>query len=307
MNFDTKESWIIQSPIEKQIKEKVDKIGVPLKDWNVKISRGILTGYNPAFIINGETRTNILNGCKTPDERTRTDALIRPILRGKDVQRYESTFADQWALFIPWHFPLHTDSSIVGASEKAEVEFSATYPTVYSHLLMHKEKLSARNKAETGIRYEWYALQRWGAKYWEDFSKQKMVWKRVGSSLRFSYDDTGMLSLDSTCIITGDNIKFLVALFNSKMGRYLLKDSPKTGVGDLIISVQALEPIPVPLLSEDEQKPIIEKLDAIIKLKGQNKGYEMLVDELDETMFNIYQISDSEKEFIVDYVKKHFP
>ena len=151
----------------------------------------------------------------------------------------------------------------------------------------------------------WWELR--SCDYMEDFSKQKMVWKRVGSSLRFSYDDTGMFSLDSTCIITGDNIKFLVALFNSKMGRYLLKDSPKTGVGDLIISVQALEPIPVPLLSEDEQKPIIEKLDAIINLKGQNKGYDMFVDELDEAMFKIYQISDSEKEFIVDYVKKHFP
>ena len=47
------DSWVILSEIEKSIKEKIEKVGVPLKDWDINIYRGVLTGYNDAFIING--------------------------------------------------------------------------------------------------------------------------------------------------------------------------------------------------------------------------------------------------------------
>lgn len=67
--------------------------------------------------------------------------------------------SDLWLLFVPWHFPLHEDHLIEGASVIAEKEFKQQYPAIYEHLLKFKSKLSARNQAETGIRYEWYALQ----------------------------------------------------------------------------------------------------------------------------------------------------
>ena len=51
MHFKTENSWIVLSPIEKRIKEKIEKVGKPLKDWDINIYRGILTGYNEAFII----------------------------------------------------------------------------------------------------------------------------------------------------------------------------------------------------------------------------------------------------------------
>ena len=84
----------------------------------------------------------------------------------------------------------------------------------------------------------------------DDFSKQKIVWKRIGSILRFCYDESGMFCLDSTCFATGDKLKFLTLLLNSPLGRYLLKDSPKTGTGDLLISVQALEPLLIPPITD---------------------------------------------------------
>ena len=92
--------------------------------------------------------------------------LKRPILRGRDIKRYGYDWAGQWLIYIPWHFPYQFDESITGASEKAEKAFKEQYPAVYNHMLEYKEPLSKRNKAETGIRYEWYAMQRWGAKYW---------------------------------------------------------------------------------------------------------------------------------------------
>lgn len=183
-NFSNEESWVILSPIEQSIKLKIESVGTPLKDWDIKIYRGVLTGYNDAFIISTEKRDEILSNCQTEDERLRTAELIRPILRGRDIKRYGYDWANLWLIYIPWHFPYQFDNSITGASEKAEKAFKEKYPAVYNHMLQYKEPLSNRNKAETGIRYEWYAMQRWGAKYWEDFNKPKIVWKRVGSILR---------------------------------------------------------------------------------------------------------------------------
>jgi len=76
--FKSSESWVILSPIEQSIKRKIETAGVPLKDWNISIYRGVLTGYNEAFIITSEKRDEILNNCLTEEEKTRTAALIRP-------------------------------------------------------------------------------------------------------------------------------------------------------------------------------------------------------------------------------------
>ena len=76
--FNSSNSWVILSPIEQRIKSKIENIGTPLRDWNINIYRGVLTGYNDAFIINGEKRQEILNNCMSNDERERTDELIRP-------------------------------------------------------------------------------------------------------------------------------------------------------------------------------------------------------------------------------------
>ncbi|MCL1932734.1 MAG: hypothetical protein FWF53_02825, partial [Candidatus Azobacteroides sp.] len=188
-NFSS-ESWVVLSPIEQSIKAKVEAVGTPLKDWDIHINYGIKTGFNDAFIISGEKRKELI------EQDPKSAEIIRPILRGRDIKRYGYDFADLYLLFIPWHFPLHNDSSITGASEKAEQAFRVQYPAIYNHLLKYKKELSNRNKAETGIRYEWYALQRWGANYWEDFSKQKIIWKRVGSILRFCFDNEKHFVLD---------------------------------------------------------------------------------------------------------------
>ena len=82
------------SPIEQSIKAKIEKIGTPLKDWDINIYRGVLTGFNDAFIISGEKRDEILANCKNEIERKKTAELIRPILRGRDIKRYEYNFAD---------------------------------------------------------------------------------------------------------------------------------------------------------------------------------------------------------------------
>ena len=72
------EPWSILSDIELRIKQKVETIGVPLREWNVQIYRGVLTGYNDAFIISSQKRDEILYSCVDEEERKRTEELIRP-------------------------------------------------------------------------------------------------------------------------------------------------------------------------------------------------------------------------------------
>lgn len=84
-DFATSDSWVILSPIEQSIKRKIEAVGVPLKDWDINIYRGVLTGYNEAFIISTEKRDEILSNCQTPEERKRTEELIRPSPRNRSI------------------------------------------------------------------------------------------------------------------------------------------------------------------------------------------------------------------------------
>lgn len=76
--FSSSDSWVILSPIEQSIKRKIEAVGTPLKDWDINIYRGVLTGYNEAFIISTEKRDEILANCQSEDECKRTAELIRP-------------------------------------------------------------------------------------------------------------------------------------------------------------------------------------------------------------------------------------
>ena len=287
-------AWVVLSEIEQSIKRKIETVGKPLKDWDINIYRGILTGYNDAFIITTGKRDEILSNCKDEEERSKTCEIIRPILRGRDIKRYSYDWADLWLIWIPWHFPLHLDTTIQGASEIAENEFKEQYPSMYGHLSQYKEQLSARNKAETGIRYEWYALQRWGAQYWDFLSLHKIVWKRVGSILRFSYDENQFLTLDSTCFAVGKNIEYICCVLNSPMGHYLLKDAPQTGTGDLLISVQAIEPLMLPLISEEDDSLFVSWLNQLIHSQDGTSLEQTILDKI----FDLYGLNPTEREFV---------
>ena len=130
-NFSNEGSWVILSPIEQSIKQKIESVGTPLKDWDIKIYRGVLTGYNDAFIISTEKRDEILANCQTEDERLRTAELIRPILRGRDIKRYGYDWANLWliATFPSRHYNIEE------------------FPAVKAHLLSFgKERLEQTGK-----------------------------------------------------------------------------------------------------------------------------------------------------------------
>ena len=161
-DFNNSDSWVILSPIEQNIKRKIEAVGTPLKDWDINIYRGVLTGYNEAFIISTEKREEILANCQSEDERTRTAELIRPILRGRDIKRYGYEWADLWII--------NTHNGIKGKLPRIDVN---EYPTIKAHLDQYWDKISKRaDKGDTP-----YNLR--NCAYMEEFNQPKMLYPDI--------------------------------------------------------------------------------------------------------------------------------
>ena len=287
-SFSSSDSWSILSEIERSIKEKIEAVGTPLKDWDIQINYGIKTGFNDAFIIDSVKRNEILSACQTEEERQRTAEIIRPILRGRDIKRYGYEFDDQYIIAT---FP----------SRQYNID---DYPALKEFLLsfgierleqtgkeyiIDDEKVKARKKTNN----KWFETQD-SISYWDEFSRPKIIWKRVGSIIRFSYDEKGLFGLDSTCFATGNHIQYLCCVLNSSMGHYLLNGAPRTGTGDLLISVQAVEPVRVPVIDDSD-----EAFSLLIKRFINNPSIE-LDDEIDNVIFDLYGLSPDEREYIVN-------
>lgn len=173
-----------------------------------------------------------------------------------------------------------------------------TYPAIKQHFnsfgfdrLKQTGEIGSRKKTYN----QWFETQD-SISFWEDFSKQKIVWKRIGSILRFSYDNSGAFALDSTCFATGSYVKYLVAVLNSQFGKYILKDSPKTGTGDLIISVQAIEPLLIPIPNHEELSHIEQIIDKISNSTEIN--HVILEKEINKYLYNKLDLNDTEIKFI---------
>ena len=293
-DFSSSDSWVILSPIEQSIKRKIEAVGTPLKDWDIQINYGIKTGFNDAFIISTDKREEILANCKTENERKRTDELIRPILRGRDIKRYGYDWANLWLIYIPWHFPYQFDESIQGASKKAEDAFSEQYPAVYSHMLQYKEPLSKRNKAETGIRYEWYAMQRWGAKYWEDFNKPKIMYPNMTKYIPFYFDEKGFYQNDKSFMITGANVAYLTAFLNSSLFKFCFLDNfPELQGGTRELRKIFFDKIPVLKVSKGINDSFIPVLKDI-----QNEFTKQKAQRIDSMLFDLYDLTEEERKTI---------
>jgi len=209
------DGWLFESSLVRKVLDRIVAMGKRLDDIvQGRFYRGILTGFNEAFVIDGEKKESLI--AKNPQSA----AVIKPFLNGREMLRWRSEPSDLWLLYIPWHFPLHDDSSISGASSKAESAFKKQFSAIYAHLTEHKEQLLSRNQDETGIRYEWYALQRWGAEYWQEFEKRKLVFNETSKELHAFIDDEGIYINKTGFMILHDEIDYLLGVMNSTVLDY---------------------------------------------------------------------------------------
>ena len=286
-SFSSSESWSILSDIERSIKAKIEAVGTPLKDWDIQINYGIKTGFNDAFIIDSTMRNKILGACQSDDERQRTAEIIRPILRGRDIKRYDYEFADQYiiATFPSRQYNIDDYQALRDYLLSFGMERLEQSGKEY---VINSEKVKARKKTNN----KWFETQD-SISYWDVFSRPKIIWKRVGSIIRFSYDEKGVFGLDSTCFATGKHIPYLCCVLNSSMGHYLLNGAPRTGTGDLLISVQAVEPVRVPIIDDCDAT-----FSDLVRRFVNNPSSE-LDEEIDNIIFNLYGLDSDEREYIV--------
>ena len=285
-------TFTILPDIEKRIRNKIEKIGTSLVVWDIQMHLGIKTGYDEAFIIDGKMRDEfVLADYKNID-------IIKPLLSEENIRRCEPEKSNQWLICIPWHFPLLYDKTIKSASERAEERFRLQYPIIYNHLVKFKEPLMARNVHEVGIIFEWYALQRFGSSNeLDDFSRPKIVWKREAATSTFCIDYGGCAVMDTTHFITGQHLKYLLGVLNSKLGRYMLRDSPRLSNGDMLLSIATLEALKIPMPNTKIESEMIMLVNRRT-LDSHFLDYKELDEKINQHVYDIYELDKEEKEYI---------
>jgi len=287
----TTKTWSIDSDEKQKIKMKIEKKGLSLKNWDIDIFFGIKTGFNEAFYVDEITKNALIA------QDINNAEILKPILRGKDIKKYNIEYANKYILFIPWHFPLHENNSISGNSKLADDKFKNLYPAIYNHLLQFKKQLSERNKAETGLRYEWYALQRCANTYYNHFYREKIIYSEIVREPQFYYDTENYLIDATSFMITGYYLKYLIALLNSKPVTYFFKSFyAGGGLGETGIRYKKafLENLPIPHISERAQAPFIKIVDEILEKKKNGIDTGDLERKIDEMVYELYELTAEE-------------
>ena len=279
MDFISSDSWVILSPIEQSIKDKIEAVGTPLKDWDIKINYGIKTGCNEAFIITTEKREEILANCKTEDERKRTAELIRPILRGKDVKRYSYAFADLWLITthngiksknIP---PIHVED----------------YPAIHKHLDDYYPQLIKRaDKGDTP-----YNLR--NCVYMNEFFKQKIVYREISDNMNACMVESGIMLNNKCYIITGEHLIYILSFLNSTLFKKIILPEVNTvgGKGEAFLSrISLVRP----------SKEVEEKIHELYHKRIETTStldVEKIDRCVDETFCSLYGLSEEERQYIL--------
>ena len=293
-DFGSSDSWVVLSPIEQSIKRKIEKVGTPLKDWDIQINYGIKTGFNEAFIISTKKREEILANCQTKEERKKTSELIRPILRGRDIKRYAYEWAELWliATFPSRHYNIDEYSAIKQYLLSFGIE--RLEQTGKTHIV-NGEKVKARKRTNN----KWFETQD-SISYWEDFSKPKVVYMEIQTDNPeegypfpcYSYDANRCIVLNTAYIMSSETTdpRYVLGILNSRLGKFLVK-----------LYVTQLQERQFRMLSQYVMKfsiahPTKEQENEMIHLVQDVLVHQSLASEkrIDDLAFQIYGLTEIE-------------
>ena len=267
--------WVVLSSTEQEIKKKVENAGTPLREWDIKINRGILTGYNEAFIIDRATRDKLVASSPKSAE------IIRPILRGRDVVKYGVNFGGQ--------FLLNIHNGIKSKNEK-RIDVLENYPEIYDYLKGFLPGIEARGDKGD----HWTNLR--NCAYRDDFDKQKIIFPNMTKFLPFFYDAGGEYYTNQKCfIITGNNIEYLTAFLNSSLFKFCFKENfPELQGGTRELSKVFFDKIPVKPVSEIQNSQFEKLIAEAHLLKKQKIDTKAIEKEIDNLIFRLYDLSIEE-------------
>ncbi|EOH0146635.1 class I SAM-dependent DNA methyltransferase, partial [Campylobacter coli] len=291
----SKESFTFSDENTSALKAKIERIGTPLKEWQgLNIYRGILTGYNEAFIITTEKRNEILANCKDEAEKERTAKLIRKMLRGRDIKRYSYEWAGLWV--INTHNGYKNQNG-----EKVEVINIEYYPSLKKHFDEFYPQLEKRT--DKGLTP--YNLR--NCAYLDEFEKEKIVWNPVSGEYLFSYIKEHIFFNNSLFMMTLDvfSLKYILAFMNSNCYKWLI--TLKTNLiqtGSYAYGAKdKIERLPIPKINSKNEKlanELINLVDEILKAKEQDKNVntQELENKINSLVYKLYNLTEEEIKII---------
>ncbi|EPZ93713.1 class I SAM-dependent DNA methyltransferase [Helicobacter pylori] len=292
------ESFIFANATLLDLRDKMESVGTPLKDWDIQINYGIKTGCNEAFIVPTEKRDAILNACKTQEERERTEALIKPILRGKDIKRYSYEWAGEWVINTHNGYTSNLKSKI------PPIDIEKT-PATKAHLDSHYDAIAARcDQGDTP-----YHLR--NCAYLEDFEKEKIVYGEIVQEPRFYLDngecELGYFYAEATSfILTGEHLRYLLGMLHSKLITFAFKTFyAGGGLGESGYRYKKafIERLPIPKITPQNQelaRKITDGAEQILKVKEKDPKANTLdlEKEIDALVYQLYNLTDEEIKII---------
>ena len=280
MNFHSSDGWVILSSIEQSIKQKIEKAGIPLRNWDVNIYRGILTGYNDAFIIDGATKNDLIR--KDP----KSAEIIRPILRGRDIKRYGYDFADLWLINV------HN-----GIKEKGIPPINIDeYPAIKAHLRLYYDKLQKRlDQGDTP-----YNLR--NCAYMDDFSKQKIAYNDISQKLSFVLLPEGMFMNNTVYFISyNEHIKYLLGCLNSPIYDWYYR-TLSVQLGDnavRLFSIYVLK-LHIYMPTVDEELYVTQNVDLILDADKSAMEKAQAEKNIDMFLAQKYNLTAEEQHFLMN-------
>uniref|UniRef100_UPI00367064AB class I SAM-dependent DNA methyltransferase n=1 Tax=Campylobacter coli TaxID=195 RepID=UPI00367064AB len=291
----SKESFTFSDENTSALKAKIERIGTPLKEWQgLNIYRGILTGYNEAFIITTEKRNEILANCKDKAEKERTAKLIRKMLRGRDIKRYSYEWAGLWV--INTHNGYKNQNG-----EKVEAINIENYPSLKKHFDEFYPQLEKR--ADKGLAP--YNLR--NCAYIEEFEREKIVYSEIVRKPQFYLDTKLNFYAEATSfILTGENLKYLIAFLNNDFVAFIFKTfyaGGNLGENGFRYKKAFLEKLPIPKINSKNQKladELINLVDEILKAKEQDKNAntQELENKINSLVYKLYNLTEDEIKII---------
>ncbi|MCB5234063.1 MAG: Eco57I restriction-modification methylase domain-containing protein [Candidatus Cloacimonetes bacterium] len=281
--------WTLAKDDVLSLKERIEKMGKPLKEWEVNIYYGIKTGYNPAFVIDTATKERL---CA---DDPRSAEVIKPLLRGRDVGRYRHKWANLWIIVIPNGWTNSNKNSI-----EPETFFKSYFPAIHNHL----KKMGDRQTKGKGLYTRddqgdyWWELR--ACAYYEEFEKEKIVWQEIAQTNPFSYDDKKMYGLDTSRIMSGKHLKSLLGVFNSRFFKYAFSTfyaGGSLGAKGIRFKSEFMKEFPIPE-NLDLLKEIEFKVNEYLKYSSANNEdsneIKILDEEIDELVYRLYNLSEEE-------------
>jgi len=282
----TENIWAFESSQVLKIKGKVESLGVPLKDWDIKINYGIKTGLNQAFVIDGTTKNDLIA------KDSKSAEILKPLLRGRDIQKWLPDYQDLWLIAT---FP----------SKSYNID---DFPAIKDHLLSFGKAIE--QTGEKGTRKKttnkWFETQD-NIAYWQNFENPKIIYPNMTKFLPFVIDlNDGFLHNDKSFHLVTDRIYWLGAFLNSKLFDYCFRDNfPELLGGTRELRKVFFDKIPVKQLSEIEELPFKDLVLNILKVKKENPSEDTtaLEAEIDQLVYQLYDLTPEEIEIIESEVR----